>query len=547
MNTRLRYLLFLVFATMSAVVAASAQQRNPPPATEARIALVIGNANYLDSPLSQPTKNARALADELKRNGFEVEVRENLSKEEMQRAIEAFKDKIKPGAAALFFFSGYGLQANRQSYILPVNAQIWAEGDIRRDGFSIESILADMNIKGARVKLMVIDASRRNPFERRFRPGSAGLAAIDAPEGTLVLFAAAPGKLIGDSESDNSLFVGELVKELRSPGLTAEEIFSRTRIGVSRASNGDQVPWVSSSLIEDFFFTRGTDRVASPTPAQPEARPARPAPAEPRAAPAPLPPQRDAAIPPPLSDARRTGTKPGDVFRDCTDCPEVVVVPAGDFSMGSNDFDVEKPEHRVTIAKPFAIGRREVSFDEWDQCVAAGGCKHRPDDRGQGRGARPVTDVSWIDAKAYVTWLAQKTGQKYRLPSEAEWEYAARGGTKTSYWWGKDLGSRSANCRDCGGNPGTQTVASGTFAANPFGLFDTAGNAAEWVEDCWNDSYRGAPNNGTAWITGQCRQRVLRGGSFDSQARYVRSASRFRYDADVRYYANGFRVLRELP
>lgn len=224
----------------------------------------------------------------------------------------------------------------------------------------------------------------------------------------------------------------------------------------------------------------------------------------------------------------------------------MVVVPAGEFDMGSNEFDIEKPVHRVTI-KAFAIGRREVTFEEWDQCAAAGDCNYRPDDRGQGRGERPATDLSWRDAKAYVAWLSQKTGQKYRLPSEAEWEYAARGGTKTTFWWGRDVGGRYANCRECGGNSGQQTIAAGSFPANSFGLFDTAGNAAEWVEDCWNDSYRGAPKDASAWSSGQCGQRVLRGGSFDSQARYVRSAARFRYDADVRYYANGFRVARELP
>ena len=225
----------------------------------------------------------------------------------------------------------------------------------------------------------------------------------------------------------------------------------------------------------------------------------------------------------------------------------MVVVPAGEFEMGSNEFEFEKPIRRVTVPKVFAIGRREVTFEEWDQCAASGTCTYRPDDRGQGRGERPVTDVSWRDAKTYVSWLSQKTGQQYRLPSEAEWEYAARGGTKTSYWWGRDVGNRFANCRECGGGSGQQTIATGSFAANPFGLFDTAGNAAEWVEDCWNDTYRGAPRDTAAWTAGQCGQRVLRGGSFDSQARYVRSAARFRYDADVRYYANGFRVVRDMP
>jgi formylglycine-generating enzyme required for sulfatase activity len=223
----------------------------------------------------------------------------------------------------------------------------------------------------------------------------------------------------------------------------------------------------------------------------------------------------------------------------------MVVLPAGSFEMGAAS-DYEKPVHRVSIARPFAIGRYEVTFEEWDHCVAAGGCQHRPVDRGWGRENRPAINLSWTDAKQYVRWLSEKTGQTYRLPTEAEWEYAARGGTNTTYWWGRSLGAGQANCRECGSGGSSQTAPVGSFRPNPFGLYDTAGNVAEWVEDCWNDSYRGAPQNGSAWTAGQCSLRVLRGGAFDSQARYLGSAARFRYDADVRYSANGLRVVREL-
>jgi formylglycine-generating enzyme required for sulfatase activity len=239
--------------------------------------------------------------------------------------------------------------------------------------------------------------------------------------------------------------------------------------------------------------------------------------------------------------------EPGETFRDCPDCSEMVVVPEGEFKMGSSETDIEKPEHRVVIANPFAIGRREVSFAEWDACVAAGGCKYVPGDHGWGRANRPVIDVSWDDAKAFVTWLAGKTGKKYRLPSEAEWEYAARAGTTSPFWWGRPPGPNHANCEECGGSPLHQTTVTGSFRPNGFGLYDVAGNAAEWVEDCWNENYRGAPTDGSAWTTAQCGQRVLRGGSFASKAIFVRSASRFHYDQDVRYYANGFRVARDLP
>jgi formylglycine-generating enzyme required for sulfatase activity len=224
----------------------------------------------------------------------------------------------------------------------------------------------------------------------------------------------------------------------------------------------------------------------------------------------------------------------------------MVVVPGGEFKMGSEESIYEKPVHRIVFANSFAIGRREVTFDEWDLCVAAGGCKYRPDDRGWGRGNRPVIDVSWDDAHNFISWLSQKTGRKYRLPSEAEWEYAARAGTETSFWWGRSLVKGTANCEDCGDAPLRKTLPTQSFRPNGFGLFDVAGNAAEWVEDCWNDSYRGAPTNGTAWTTGQCQQRSLRGGSFASKSSFIRSAARFRYDQDVRYYANGFRVARDL-
>jgi formylglycine-generating enzyme required for sulfatase activity len=238
--------------------------------------------------------------------------------------------------------------------------------------------------------------------------------------------------------------------------------------------------------------------------------------------------------------------EPGEIFRDCPECSEMVVVPAGEFRMGSGEAVYEKPEHRVVIANPFAIGRREITFEEWDLCFAAGGCKYRPDDHGWGRGNRPVIDVSWDDAKAFVAWLAQKTRKAYRLPSEAEWEYAARAGTNSPFWWGRASAGANANCEDCAGAPPRQTLPAGSFRPNGFGLFDVAGNVAEWVEDCWNDSYRGAPADGSAWIMGQCRQRGLRGGSFANKANLIRSAARFRYDQDVRYYANGFRVARDL-
>jgi len=247
-------------------------------------------------------------------------------------------------------------------------------------------------------------------------------------------------------------------------------------------------------------------------------------------------------------------------IRDCEACPELVAVAAGGFEMGARNLSpAERPVHHVDLARPFAIGRYEVSFAEWDACVADGGCNgFRPDDHGWGRGDRPVVGVSWDDAIAFAGWLSKKTGQHYRLPTEAEWEYAAHGGSRplknvaagaaaTAYWWGDAPGRGRANCAGCGSPfDGKQTAPVGSFEPNPLGLYNMHGNAAEWVADCWSASYAGAPTDGGAVDRPQCGERVLRGGAFNQDPSYATAASRFKYDATVRYYAHGFRVARDM-
>jgi Caspase domain/Tetratricopeptide repeat len=262
-----------------------------------RFALVIGNAKYpdADAPLKEPVSDARSVADELKRDGFTVEVGENLTGDGMRKALERLYGHIKPGTVALIFFSGYGIQSNRQSFMIPVDAQIWTEADVRRDGFSLETILGEINNRGAGVKIALIDASRRNPYERRFRSFSAGLAPVIAPNGSLVMYSAALSSVISDNGGDHSLFVQELLKEIRVPNLMAEETLNR--VGVTRASHSEQVPWISSSLSEDFSFIPGARPVAS-LPQQPPAD--TPAPA-PRIDP-PVPPKAEPPVAPPLPD-----------------------------------------------------------------------------------------------------------------------------------------------------------------------------------------------------------------------------------------------------
>jgi hypothetical protein len=270
-----------------------------------RYALVIGNAKYPDAeaPLKEPINDARDVADELKRDGFNVDIGENLTGDAMRRAFDKLYGKIKPGSVALIFFSGFGVQSSRQSYMIPVDAQIWTEPDVRRDGFSLETVLGEINSRGAGVKIALIDASRRNPFERRFRSFSAGLAPVIAPNGTLVMYSAALSSVISDNGTDHSLFVRELLKEIRTPDLMAEETLNRTRVGVTRASRSEQVPWISSSLAEDFSFSPGGSGprpAAPPPPAAPAPQVAAPAPApEPPPLP-PLPKQAEVVIPPPV-------------------------------------------------------------------------------------------------------------------------------------------------------------------------------------------------------------------------------------------------------
>ena len=263
---------------------------------------------------------------------------------------------------------------------------------------------------------------------------------------------------------------------------------------------------------------------------------------------------------------RAAERRPGRVFRDCGECPEMVVVPAGSFTMGSPEteedrWDDEGPQHQVTIAYPLAVGVYEVTFAEWETCVRAGGCGHYvPEDEDWGRGNRPVINVSWWDARAYVAWLSSATGERYRLLSEAEWEYVARAGTETARYWGDselaqcdysngfDRDGRSgysnprARCYDGYGN----TAAVGSFRANAFGLYDVLGNVLEWTQDCWNESYAGAPIDGTAWRSGDCSRRLVRGGSWFLNPGYLRSAYRGGSLAGGRSGSLGFRVARTI-
>ena len=245
-------------------------------------------------------------------------------------------------------------------------------------------------------------------------------------------------------------------------------------------------------------------------------------------------------------------------LKDCAECPVLVMVPPGRFMMGSPESQTghekdESPYHEVTIPNALAVGKFEVTFAEWDACVSDGGCGgYRPLDDGWGRDTRPVIHVSYNDAQSYLTWISAKTGKQYRLLSEAEWEYAARAGTATPYFWG-GMASRSyanygvdACCHGFaqGADKWENTAPVGSFPPNAFGLHDMLGNVSEWTLDCRNDRYDGAPSDGSAWTSGDCSVRVLRGGSWFSDPGYIRSAIRDWDAIGDRNYDSGFRVAR---
>ena len=672
--------IFLIGVCLAAAVGAS--ERSIGATTQSgldkRVALVIGNDRYKTLPsLNNAGKDARDIAAKLKSLGFEVLLETNAGAKEIARALAKFEGSLSDAEAGLVFYAGHGIQTEGKNYLIPSDAEIEFEEDLRFEGIEATEFMESMARAGASVNLMILDACRNNPLKRRTRSAARGLVAVPVPrsvKGAAILYSAGPGETAQDGPPGrNGVFTGALLKALNIPGRTVEQVFRDTARRVREATGGRQTPWNNSSLIGEFYFVppsstadfgssggvlsmdlvfwqsiqnsaNGGDYCAylesypsglfatlakrraeqysgscldtSPTAPSPSA-----------STPEPMAPQRDlirevqrllsdlgynvggadgiagartesavrtfrtatglpatgkidealastlrrtiaerrTASPPPPSvsdtpnqlQVEKRSLKPGDVFRDCEGArlvsagssmpgmfcgPEMVVVPAGSFDMGDlngGGFPEEQPIHRVTVSRPFAVGVYEITQAEYQALMGSNPSRFKAD-------RNPVEMVSWNDAKEFVKRLKAKTGKGYRLLSEAEWEYAARAGKRKKYPWGNDIGRGKANCNSDCGDSFSFTAPVGRFQANAFGLFDTAGNVWEWVEDCWNGSYNGAPSDGQPWIAGDCRIRVLRGGSWYLAPRYVRSANRHRYASSYRGNFNGFRVARAL-
>jgi formylglycine-generating enzyme required for sulfatase activity len=577
-----RLLLILIASLFCALCTPAIAEGTQAP----RTALVIGNANYPGQPLASAANDARAVAAALRQRGYAVIHRENLTRDGMLLALQAWRGSMAPDGGNVFYFAGHGMQTGSTVRLLGIDAAIQRPATLMSSAVQLEQVLdTAARADGGIGNMILLDTCLDNPF---------GTAVADLPsarDGTFIAYATRPGAIAVD-QGGHGVWTGALLQamadrrgELSSvlagvtvPENTSVEQATGHRRGVLPKDSAEQVEltfWDSvkdSTHASDYeaylqaypngrFAALARARIERLKASAPKAETPKPAPA-PVPAPAaekPRPPvvKRPADAPPasapaaPAEPARAASgpsllQKAGSDIRDCPTCPVLSVIAPGAFTMGSNSSDPsEKPPRRVTVDTPFAIGRTEVTVEQWNACVDAGACP-RVTDTARAPNT-PARDISWDDAQLYVKWLTKVSGKPYRLPTEAEWEFAARGGTSSRYSWGDDMRRGSANCKDCG-DPwqadGPAPVAS--FAANAYGLHDMNGSVWEWVEDCWHSSYKNAPADARAWTESFCPVHVIRGGSWRDGASYMPVTTRFKYDGSVRHSQNGFRVVREM-
>jgi formylglycine-generating enzyme required for sulfatase activity len=513
---------------------------------ENRVALVIGNDRYANLPASEQLQkavnDAQAVGGALMQLGFNVVSGENVGRQALLARLDEAALKLTPGSTVFFFFSGHGVALGGVNYILPADVPAVGIGQIASlTGAAIreEDITDRFMNAGARVVIVVLDACRDNPFASPTRDIGRGLSPHGLPSGVFALYSAGRGqtaldRLYDGDRNPNSVFTRVLLPalartDLDLPALAAEVRDEVVRLAQS-VSHDQQPAYYDGTSGKIFLAGHGAPYVP---------------PADPCSGPVTVSfPSRCAA---PLTAAQERALKPRDSFRECGKCPEMVVAPAGSFMMGSPDGEsgrvsTEGPRHRIDFAQPFSAGRYAVTFDEWDACTADGGCNaYRPDDEGWGRGRRPVINISWSDAEAYVAWLSRKTGSRYRLLSEAEREYIARAGTATTYWWGEAISHRQANYD----KDSKTTLPVDSFEANLWGFFNVHGNVWEWTGDCWNERYDNS-SDGRARHSGDCGQRIVRGGSWMVIDRGLRAAFRVHLEPDYRDNDVSLRVARDI-
>ncbi len=606
----------IAFLTLFGTQVVSAQVAAAAP-VGSRVALIIGLNSYQNvAALNNPVPDAKAIAAALRSYDFDVFEYYDITRADLLDALEAFKERANKASLALVYYAGHGMEVGGKNILAPVDVEISCEPKKARRAVELEKLFEA--VEGAPRQVVLLDACRNDPFpqcpSRAARAGSGfrSFSGLGAPDRALLIAnATLSGQLAADGDAgEHSPFARALLHRFKnSPQAYLRDLLDLTAQDVRIASRGAQIPEITSRggapriclsptgcgeggsgaqsalsdeaaiaeasrLLRQLGFasdaTRGQGNDALAEAVKRFQTNAGLAP-DGKITPALLAvlraTQRQVAT---LSPGTGGGGAPGtgvfsrplehevgETFKDCELCPEMVVIPGGQFAMGASAGEggqpSERPAHEVRIGRPLAVGKFEITFDEWEACTLEGGCNgYKPKDSGWGRGRRPVIYVSWDDAKAYVAWLRQRTGQPYRLLSEAEWEYATRGGTTTAYATGSGIKTAQANfdassavgARKRGSYEG-KTMEVGSFPPSPFGLYDVHGNVAEWVEDCWNPSHAGAPNDGSA-RGGDCKRRVLKGGAWYYEPDYLRSAARLSYPKSVRLNIVGFRVARTL-
>ena len=611
-----------------------------PAFADKRVALLIGNESYsAASRLANPRNDVKLLKSALEAAGFDdVRVAFDVGQKPMLKALNAFADAAADADIAVLYYSGHGLEMGGVNYLIPVDATLAADTDVPDETVTLERAMQALD--GAkRLKLIILDACRTNPFLASLKSRSGrkaierGLAPME-PSGpdTLVAFAAKAGTPAYDGDGANSPFAEALARRLGTPGDDVEIALRKVRDDVLTATHNRQEPFKYGSLggsvislakgaggggddpqaafevamaadtvaAMEAFLTKYRDGGLAKVARRERERLTQLAAIVPGPAPPLLAPcggvttaslaSRGVGV---LTADETCALQRGAVFQECADCPEMVVVPEGSFTMGSPDTEPgrdsdEGPRHEAKIARAFAVGKFDVTKDEFaafvkdtgydagstcffydkkDASIAVSGHSWRDPGFAQ-TGSHPAVCLDWDDAQAYAKWLKDKTGRSYRLLSESEWEYSARGqtspGTYPRYFFG---GSDRDFCKYGNGAdetaktqiPGASvwtvlpcrdgyayTSPAGAFMPNPFGLYDMHGNVWQWVEDCYRDSYAGAPSDRSPKISGDCGQRVIRGGSWNFDPRYLRAAHRGRFVPSLRLNDLGFRVARTL-
>jgi formylglycine-generating enzyme required for sulfatase activity len=572
-----------------------------------RFALVIGNSAYRNvAALPNPKNDSADMADSLRRLGFTVTHASDLGFDDMRKALLAFGRQIRGAEIALVFYAGHGMEVGGENWLIPTDAELRSDTDAEHEAVSLRSVVLQLS-QVRRLGLIILDACRNNPFaakmqrSARVRAVERGLARTEPADNLLVAYASRDGTTADDGHGRNSPFTTALLRHIETPGLEVRFLFASVRDDVMEATRREQQPFVYGSLSREQIFLKSTPESSAGVPgldpagqawvvtqhststdvleefirrfgnsfyaALARARLEELKKAQVAVVAPPVPPTvppgagvtpaigvypatpRPAPDMTPLALDRERALQPKDAFKECDACPEMVVMPQGSFMRGSPESENERrshegPQRLVTLSYQFAVGRFAVTFDEWDACVAGGGCNgFRPDDEGWGRGRLPVINVSWDQAKTYAAWLSRRTGKTYRLLSEAEREYVTRAGTTTPYWWGASISASQANYSGAV----KRTVPVDLFQPNPFGLYQVHGNVWEWTEDCYADSYNGAPADGSARLSANCKLRVLRGGSWHNNPPSLRAATRINGAEKVfRTSGVGFRVGRTL-